>query len=97
MFTYLLMGLPFIFVVLLLDWVILRTRVVKRKECWLVMAVLMFLTAVFDQLLTGLPIVTYNEAHILNIKLGSAPIEDFMYSFAGVIGIGSLWTYYDKR
>lgn len=59
------------------------------------MIILMLMTAVFDQLLTGLPIVEYAQTHISGIKIGSAPIEDFMYTFAAVIGIGSLNKYYE--
>ena len=55
MFTYVLMGVPFILFVIIMDVWLLKTRVIATKQCWIVMAVLMTLTAVFDQLLTGLP------------------------------------------
>jgi lycopene cyclase domain-containing protein len=87
------MGIPFIAIVLLLDTVILKTWVIKKRDCWIVMGILMLLTLIFDQLLTGLPIVFYDETKNLGIKLWYAPIEDFTYSFAVVIGIGSLLTY----
>lgn len=61
------------------------------------MSVLLLLTAIFDQLLTGLPIVAYNEAKLLGIYIGYAPIEDFLYTIAAVIGISSVSTYYEQR
>lgn len=96
MFTYALMGLPFIGLVILLDVVILKTYVIKTTECWMVMGVLLVLTAVFNQFLTGLPIVTYDQARTLDIHFGNMPIEDFLYAFAAVIGLGSLYRHYEK-
>lgn len=97
MATYLVMGLPFIAAVLALDLLILKTKVITNKRFWIVLALMLIMTAIFDQVLTGLPIVTYNEAKMLGLKIGYAPIEDFMYSFAAVVGLGSLSTYYEQR
>ncbi len=97
MFTYVLMGLPFILLTIVLDMWILKTHVIKTRQCWGVMVFLMVLTAIFDQFLTGAPVVTYNEATMTNIRLGYAPIEDFMYTFSAVIGIGSVWSFYEKE
>lgn len=93
---YSLMGMPFITFVLLLDIVILRTRVVYKKDFWIVLGIMMVFTAIFDQLLTGLPIVNYNEANISGIRFFFAPIEDFSYTIAGVILMGSI-LHYGKR
>jgi lycopene cyclase domain-containing protein len=97
MFTYFLTGLPFVCFVILLDLAVLRTRVLLSRQCWLVLAIMFALTAIFNQLLTGLPIVNYNEAKISGVKLGHMPIEDFMYSFAAVVGLGSLRKRYEQR
>lgn len=94
MLTYFLMGVPFIAAVLMLDLLLLKTKVVKTRQCWIVMIVMLVMTAVFDQFLTGLPIVHYNESHMINVRLGYAPIEDFMYTIAAVIGLGSLMKKY---
>lgn len=97
MFTYVVMGLPFIVGVLLLDTLILKTKVIKNRDTWVVMGIMMCLTLIFDQLLTGLPIVFYDEAKQLGVQLGYAPIEDFMYTFAVVVGVGSLLTYMTRH
>lgn len=97
MFTYVIMGLPFIAAVLILDLVIFKTKVILTKEGWIVMAIMLILTAFFDQILAGLTIVKYDDAKTLGLKLGYAPIEDFMYTFAAVIGLGSLGKHYGKR
>lgn len=97
MLTYLSLSLPFIIGAVILDTLILRTFVVKRKDCWLIMTILLLLTAIFDQLLAGLPIVLYDDSKTLGVQLGYAPIEDFLYTFAAVIGIGSLVTYWSNN
>lgn len=35
-----------------------------------------------NTVLTGLPVVTYNNNHILNLRIGTIPIEDFLYFFS---------------
>lgn len=97
MFTYVLIGLPFLALVLLLDLVIFKTKVILTKEFRLVLLAMVILTAVFDQFLTGLSIVEYDEAKTLGLKIGYAPIEDFMYTIVAVIGLGSLERHYGKR
>jgi len=97
MFTYFLMGLPFIAFVLLLDTVILKTKVIGRRDTWIVMGIMLILTLIFDQLLTGLPIVFYDNSKQLGVHLLYAPIEDFMYTFAVVIGIGAILRYERKE
>ncbi len=91
------MGLPFIILVLVLDMYVLKTRVVLHKQCWIVMAIMLAITAFFDQFLTGLPIVNYTEANMSGVRLLYAPIEDFMYTIAAVIGFGSMISYVEKR
>ncbi len=97
MYTYFMMGLPFVTAVLLLDLIILKTKTMFSRQCWIAMLIMVALTAIFDQLLTGLPIINYNETKLLGIYLGHAPVEDFMYTLAAVIGLGSLGKYYEQR
>lgn len=90
MFTYFGLGLPFLATVLLLDLVIFKTKVITARAFWVVLAVMVGFTLVFDQLLTGLPIIIYDEALISGLKLGFAPAEDLLYTVAAVIGIGAM-------
>jgi len=79
-----------------MDFFVLKSRIILRKKTWQVMAFLLLLTAIFDQFLTGLPIVNYTEENTLGLKLFYAPIEDFTYTIAVVILVGS-WIDYGKR
>ncbi len=57
----------------------------------LALAIVLLLTAVFDNVLVGLGIVGYDEARILGLRIGVAPVEDFAYTVAAGIGLPSLW------
>lgn len=94
--TYLLMGIPFLVAVLVLDIVILRTWVIRRRRTWVIMAHLFVLTLVFNQFLAGW-VVGYNPDHQLGIRVGFIPIEDFTYTIAAVIGIGALVSHDSKK
>ncbi|RJN31562.1 lycopene cyclase domain-containing protein [Nesterenkonia natronophila] len=54
-------------------------------------AVLLLLTAVFDNVIIGVGLVDYSEEHISGVRLGVAPIEDFSYSIAAVLLLPALW------
>ena len=55
------------------------------------LAVLLVLTAVFDNVIVGLRIVDYDPARILGLRIGVAPIEDFAYPVAGALALPALW------
>lgn len=96
MFTYVLMSMPFLMSVFVLDFFVLKTRVVCRKKTWLVMAVMLAMTALGDQPIEAL-FYNHNLDKSLNIHLGYVPIEDFSYTIAAVIGIGALLSHGDNH
>lgn len=70
---------------------------VTRKSLLLLLP-LFVLTAVFDNILTGIPIVTYVPDSILGLRIGTSPIEDFGYALAAVILIPALSRkFYEKH
>lgn len=96
MYAYITLALPFLAFVLLIDLVFLRTRVVTSRDFWIVLGIMLGFTLVFDQFFTGLPIVLYDFSLTSGIKLWHAPIEDFTYTIAACIGIGSGVKYVSK-
>lgn len=97
MTTYVLLGALFLAGIALADRYALRTRVLARRSTLLAVAVLLAFTAVFDNILTGLPIVTYNDSLTLGIRLGYAPIEDFMYTLGAVVFVPAVYRWLGRR
>ena len=62
-----------------------------RRRMWFGVATLLLLTAVFDSLIIGLQLVSYNQAHIVGIYIINAPIEDFSYALAAAVLVPLLW------
>jgi lycopene cyclase domain-containing protein len=56
--------------------------ILRRRSAWIAFGVFLGFTVVFDAVLTGLPIVVYGDEHILGIRLGTTPIEDYLYGQA---------------
>lgn len=63
------------------------------KPVALAAAVLMTLTAIFDNVLVGTGIVDYDDDLILGLRVPYAPIEDFSYTVAVVLLVPALWTW----
>ena len=93
MTTYLLLDLAFLGVVGL---VALATWLARRMPVWRVVALsaipLVVVTAIFDNVLVGVHIVSYDPDLITGIRLGVAPVEDFSYAIAAVVLLPCLWS-----
>jgi len=61
------------------------------KAVGLAFAALAVLTAVFDSVMIGMELFHYDASHILGLRIGLAPIEDFAYPLAGVVALPGLW------
>ena len=68
-----------------------RRRVVAQGAL-VTTAVLLLLTAVFDNVMIGVGLVGYDEAKISGQFVGIAPLEDFAYSIAALVLLPSVWT-----
>lgn len=55
------------------------------------MVALLALTVVFDNAIVGLGIVGYDPQKILGLRIGSAPIEDFMYALLAAVLVPTVW------
>lgn len=88
MATYVVLNL----VVMALVFAIARVRLGKLSRAFFAtMAVLLVLTAVFDNAIVGLSIVDYDPQKILGLRVGVAPIEDFMYALLAAIIVPTIW------
>ncbi|MFP4267274.1 MAG: lycopene cyclase domain-containing protein [Spirochaetaceae bacterium] len=61
---------------------IIGRRELGRRSFWLALAISYVPFVIANGVLTGMPVVLYGEGHILGIRIGTIPLEDFFYSFA---------------
>ena len=90
--TYWALNAIFLGVVAVLVFVgVLRRRRPRPAALGFAAAVLLVATAVFDNLMISVGLVAYNPALISGAFIGVAPLEDFAYTIAAVVGLPSLW------
>jgi len=87
---------------LLLDLVVLRTRVVTRRVFWTAYAIVVVFQLLTNGWLTGRGIVRYDPAAIIggarvrflgDGRLFYAPVEDLVFGFALVLTTCSVWVW----
>jgi lycopene cyclase domain-containing protein len=87
---YTIAGIVSVLLVLLVDR-IAATRVTGKKTFWVFLAVMFGFKLVFNGYLTWRPIVIYGERFFLNIRMGSIPVEDFLFGFSMITLTIVLW------
>lgn len=87
---YTIAGVISVLLVVLLDRS-LKTRLTGRVEFWIFMAVMFGFKLLFNGYLTWRPIVLYGEPFFLNLRLGTIPIEDFLFGFSLITLTVILW------
>lgn len=93
--TYWALNAIFLAVVLVL--VIVARRRLSWPAVGITAAVLIVMTAVFDNVMISIGLVAYNESLISGQFIGVAPLEDFAYAIAAIVGLPSLWVLLGKR
>lgn len=92
MTTYLLLGVPFLAIAIgAVAWARRRTGGPGALVLGVSVGVLLVLTAVFDNVIVGVGLVGYDEAKILGLRLGVAPVEDFFYALAAGLLLPAVW------
>lgn len=76
---------------------VLAARRIRWAALGITMAVLLAMTAVFDNIMISVGLVAYDPALISGAFIGVAPLEDFAYAIAAVIGLPSLWHLLSRR
>lgn len=97
--TYALIVLPFAAVTALLVLLTLpRPRFGRRMAAsGVAAAVLVVLTAVFDNLMIAADLFTYPAEHLSGIRIGLAPIEDFSYAVCAAFAVPAIRTLLGPR
>jgi lycopene cyclase domain-containing protein len=96
--TYALLNAVFLAVVAVVLVIALRRRSLRAPVLLGTLAVLLLMTAVFDNVMIGVGLlVAYDDDLISGIRIGVAPIEDFAYAIAAALLLPALWTLLPSR
>ena len=84
-------------VALVLDLLILRTRLVTRAVFWWTYPVILIFQLISNGVLTGRGVVRYSPAAIIGWRVAYAPVEDLAFGFALVLVTLSVWVWLGRR
>jgi len=97
---YTLLTVVAIVVVVVLDLVVVRTRLLTTLGFWLALAIMWGFQIPVDGWLTRLDaaIVRYDDRHFSGVRLFlDSPIEDFGFGFAMILATLMVWTVLGRR
>lgn len=75
----------------------LKTDVLKKPLFYLFLAIIAGFKLIVNGFLTSSMIVKYNPSYYSGVRIGSIPVEDFLFGFSMVTIAISLWEYFRKR
>ena len=90
--TYTMLAVTGVVLAIVADQWLLRTSLLRSADFWAAYAILLFFQLIMNGVLTGLPVVRYNPAAILGVRLAYAPVEDMAFGFALITITLSCWT-----
>jgi lycopene cyclase domain-containing protein len=93
--TYWLLNAVFLAPVIVVA--VLAARRVRWAAIGLTAALLLVMTAVFDNIMIGVGLVDYDPRFISGVFIGIAPLEDFAYALAAIVGLPSVWHLLARR
>ena len=94
--SYTLLSVVGVAAALLLDLVVLGTRLVRRRSFWTAYAIVLVFQLLTNGWLTGRDIVTYDDGAILGARLAFAPVEDLLFGFALVVQTTAWWSFWGR-
>lgn len=81
----------------LVDLVILRTQLLRRKVFWVSYAIIVVFQLIVNGILTGRGIVTYDRHAVVGLRIAYAPVEDLLFGFSLVVQTLSWWVWWGRR
>jgi len=80
----------------LLDLVVLRTFLLRRKAFWTSYAIVLMFQIIVDGILTGRGLVTYAPSTVIGWRFAYAPVEDLLFGFALVLQTLAWWVWWGR-
>ena len=95
--TYTALAALGVLAAVLVDTVLLRTWLLRRRTYWTAYAIVLFFQLVTNGIFTGLDIVRYDPGAILGPRIAFAPVEDLLFGYAMVTLTLSTWVWLGRR
>ena len=95
--NYTVLSLAGVAIALVVDLAVLRTALVRRRAFWTTYAIVVAFQLIVNGLLTGLPVVRYDERRIIGWRIAYAPVEDLLFGFAMVTVTLATWVWLGRR
>ena len=95
--SYTALAVTAVVAVVLVDLVVLRTRLVGMRVFWASYAVVLAFQLLVNGVLTGRKVVTYDPDTILGLRIAYAPVEDVLFGFALILLTLSTWLWVGRR
>lgn len=94
---YTLLATLSVFVIIVIDLGILKTRLISKRIFWIFWCIMFALLVIVNGYLTWRPIVIYNSSYFMNIRFFTIPIEDFLFGFSLITLNITIWEYCHRR
>jgi lycopene cyclase domain-containing protein len=94
---YTLLAVAGVILAIVVDMLVLKTRLMLSKKFWVFWCVMFVLIFIINGYLTWRPIVLYGEGYYLGVRLFTIPIEDFLYGFALLTLNITIWEFYNRK
>jgi len=72
-------------------------NLLRKKEYYFFILMIQFFKVLVNGYLTGKAIVIYNPEFFMGIRIGSIPVEDFLFGFSMVTMTIIFWEYFKKK
>jgi len=108
--SYTLIAALAVLTVVVVDLLVLRTRLLLRADFWIAYAIMFFFQLLTNGVLTGREVVRYADESFLGIgndvaepvfigsgRLFFAPVEDLLFGFAMILLILAVWMWLGRR
>ncbi|UCD15392.1 MAG: lycopene cyclase domain-containing protein [Candidatus Omnitrophota bacterium] len=93
---YTLLAVLSVFGVIWFDF-LSKVRILRRKIYYFFLAIILFFKFLVNGYLTAQDIVTYNNKFFLGVKIGSIPLEDFLFGFSMITLTIILWEWFKAK
>jgi lycopene cyclase domain-containing protein len=87
-------ALSAVFVAVVLDLFLLKSRMMTRGIFWLTYFLILPFQLLTNWWLTSNEIVMYSDTEIIGQRLAGAPIEDLLFGFSMILLTISAWEYF---